>query len=430
MLPPAFTSTLVNLLSFWGLWDLYQPTTTPATAHPSHVHADQTRLSFELRHLHAVSPAARVVLADVPRAPAHLYSTSDHHDRNYHEVQTRPLTSFRPTSLDAYSQARLRSVRRDQSHAVQWEEDEILGPDVESRETLLTLAKMTNNAYIEPEDPQWYDLGGDWNDTYPVGWEPDADGFRGYVFATPDNSTVVLSIKGTSSGLFGGGGPTQKKDKTNDNLLFSCCCASVGFSWTPVCGCHRGGWKCDNDCLEDAMVEDSLFYPIGTNLYNNISYIYPTSNIWIIGHSLGGSLAALLGTTFGAPVVTFEAPGEKMAAGRMHLPSPPSTQHVTHVYHTADPIPMGTCNGVFSSCAIGGYAMESKCHLGRTILYDTVSNLSWPVDVRTHGIVNIIERLLGEPWAPSVEAGREVPVAKAEDDCVECYSWEFGDFPK
>lgn len=50
--------------------------------------------------------------------------------------------------------------------------------------------------------------------------------------------------------------------------------------------------------------------------------MYPDSNIWIIGHSLGGSLASLLGMTFGTPVVAFEAPGEKMAAGRLHLPAP------------------------------------------------------------------------------------------------------------
>lgn len=108
--------------------------------------------------------------------------------------------------------------------------------------------------------------------------------------------------------------------------------------------------------------------------------MYPDSNIWVIGHSLGGALASLLGVTFGAPVVAFESPGEKMASTRLHLPSPvrssslhsttitervwsskPSTQHITHVYHNADPIAMGTCNGVLSSCAIGGYAMESQC---------------------------------------------------------------------
>jgi len=61
-------------------------------------------------------------------------------------------------------------------------------------------------------------------------------------------------------------------------------------------------------------------------------------------------------------------------------------------------------------------------------VYDTVSNASWSVDVRTHGIVTVIEKVLSEPWGPSVEVGREVPEAVAEDDCVECYSWEFEDY--
>ena len=52
--------------------------------------------------------------------------------------------------------------------------------------------------------------------------------------------------------------------------------------------------------------------------------MYPESNIWLIGHSLGGALASLLGVTFGAPVVAFESPGEKMAAKRLRLPSPVS----------------------------------------------------------------------------------------------------------
>ena len=55
---------------------------------------------------------------------------------------------------------------------------------------------------------------------YPFGWEPEDDGLRGHVFVSTDNSTVVIAIKGTSAGGFGGGGPTVIKDKLNDNLLF------------------------------------------------------------------------------------------------------------------------------------------------------------------------------------------------------------------
>ena len=100
--------------------------------------------------------------------------------------------------------------------------------------------------------------------SYPFGWEPDADGFRGHIFATPDNSTVVVSVKGTSlMWPIGGGGPTQRKDKLNDNLLFSCCCARVGPTWSTVCDCYEGGYKCDQGCLEKSLTEESLFYSIG-----------------------------------------------------------------------------------------------------------------------------------------------------------------------
>ncbi|KAF9048570.1 alpha/beta-hydrolase [Panaeolus papilionaceus] len=393
---------------------------TPTTPSP---------LKFELRHLHATdSSSARVLFSDVSLDSISAFADPSGSTKPSYHIQTAVTKTFKPSSYDAYSQARIRSLRFGESQQLDWEEQEIEAPNVESRATLLELAKITNNAYVEPDDPAWYDLEGRWNVSYPFGWEPDADGFRGHVFATEDNSTIIVSIKGTSAGVFGGGGPTTKKDKLNDNLLFSCCCARVDWSWTTVCGCYRGGWNCDSSCLQEALIEDSLFYPIGTNLYNNITYMYPHSNIWIIGHSLGGALASLVGVTFGVPVVTFEAPGEKMAAGRLHLPSPPSTHHVTHIYHTADPIAMGTCNGILSSCALGGYAMESRCHLGKSIIYDTVSNASWAVDIRTHGIVNVIEKLLSDPWPPSVEVGREVPEAAPELDCMECYSWEFGDF--
>lgn len=99
----------------------------------------------------------------------------------------------------------------------------------------------------------------------PFGWEPDADGFRGHVFVSEDNSTVAISVKGTSGPwVAGGGGPTTKKDKLNDNLLFSCCCARVGPTWYPVCDCYSGSNKCDQTCVEQSLVEDSLFYPVGT----------------------------------------------------------------------------------------------------------------------------------------------------------------------
>ena len=64
------------------------------------------------------------------------------------------------------------------------------------------------------------------------------------------------------------------------------------------------------------------------------------------------------------------------------------------------------------------FAMPRSCHFGNIIEYDTVSNLSWSVDVRTHAIAQMIEKVLSQPWAAAVELGREVPPLKRQDDCV------------
>lgn len=76
---------------------------------------------------------------------------------------------------------------------------------------------------------------------------------------------------------------------------------------------------------------------------------------------------------------------------------------------------MCVCVLVHGSCHT---TKHCRCHLGTSIVYDTVSNLSWTVDIRTHGIVSVIEDILKKPWQASSEAGREVPPTKREEDCV------------
>ena len=59
-----------------------------------------------------------------------------------------------------------------------------------------------------------------------------------------------------------------------------------------------------------------------------------------------------------------------------------------------------------------------SCHFGNIIEYDTVTNLSWSVDVRTHAIAQMVDKVLSEPWAAATELGLEVPPLKRQDDCV------------
>ena len=64
------------------------------------------------------------------------------------------------------------------------------------------------------------------------------------------------------------------------------------------------------------------------------------------------------------------------------------------------------------------FCVLGSCHLGNIIEYDTVTNLSWSVDVRTHAIAQVVDKVLSEPWAAATELGREVPPLKRQDDCV------------
>jgi len=91
------------------------------------------------------------------------------------------------------------------------------------------------------------------------------------------------------------------------------------------------------------------------------------------------------------------------------------------------------CTGLGSLCAEAGYALETRCHLGKSIVFDTVGKLGWRVDVQTHTIKTVIQKVL----EAKVEGGwdvnedgvpLDVPIAREEVDCVDCYKWEFGDF--
>ena len=62
----------------------------------------------------------------------------------------------------------------------QWEDVEVRAPDVTDRQTLITLAKMTSNAYVTPDSGEWWPTPG-YNQSIEFGWEPDADGLRGHV---------------------------------------------------------------------------------------------------------------------------------------------------------------------------------------------------------------------------------------------------------
>lgn len=81
---------------------------------------------------------------------------------------------------------------------------------------------------------------------------------------------------------------------------------------------------------------------------------------------------------------------------------------------------MGTCTGVASSCGLAGIALETRCHLGQVIRYDTVSKLGWSANIIHHGIQALIDGVLSKEdlnWGEDGEA-RLVPALTTEEDCV------------
>ncbi|KAF5353594.1 hypothetical protein D9758_013779 [Tetrapyrgos nigripes] len=114
------------------------------------------------------------------------------------------------------------------------------------------------------------------------------------------------------------------------------------------------------------------------------------------------------------------------------------------------------------------YALESRCHVGRKIVYDTVSKLGWSSNVQNHPISVVIDNILakndtdwgkgkgeggenessqeggfgfGWPWGGGKDDDkdegrpawwRDVPEVVWEDeDCEEqeCMTWSFVDVP-
>src|SRR6266545_1569192 len=216
-------------------------------------------ITFRIRHQHAATNTSRILFSDVPQV-AMLSG-----DETQFTLPVLTSKIPRPSSFEALNIARKNWKPGLTPAQLDWDHWAVQTPDVSKRSTLYQLAKMSANSYVldNTTSSDWYDMSGEWSST-PHGWRPEDDGLRGHIFVSDDNSTVVVSIKGTSPGwLVGEGGPTVHKDKLNDNLLFSCCCARVGPTWSPVCDCFKGNYRCDADCVEDSLKDDGLFYPIG-----------------------------------------------------------------------------------------------------------------------------------------------------------------------
>lgn len=325
-------------------------------------------------------------------------------------------------------------IRKQMKNSLQWEEKNILIPDMDNKTTFLSLATMSADAYIiNPWQSKWRNTGPPWPsyDSPGIGW--DDDGVRGHIFVSDKSPTqskqvVIIAFKGTSSQSFDGNSDTVTNDRINDNLLFSCCCARVTNLWTTVCDCYSDiPYTCSKQCLGTELLRKDRYFSSAMEIYKNVTALYPKADIWLTGHSLGGVLAALVGRAFQIPAVSFESPGERLPAERLGLPVPPNNgnndyfEPIWHIGHNADPIYLGVCNGPGSTCALGGYAMETMCHTGLECIYDVVTEKGWHVNILNHRIITVIDEVIA--------TADDIPECKLPPACEDCFNWNFIEEP-
>jgi lipase ATG15 len=336
-------------------------------------------------------------------------------------AQLGPFTiKTAPVKIDR-SQLREFDVRNPVSPL--WVSQHVLGPDIADKQTVLTFANMSEDAYKPGrDDPEWLDVGEAWNNSIPFGWED--SGIRGHVFSDATNSTIIISVKGTTVAMFEGNG-TSAHDKENDNLFGSCCCGQGGpYLWRQVCDCKTGTYTCDQQCISEELVKPNRYYEATLELFDEVVQLYPRANIITTGHSLGGVLASFIGLRQGIPSVTFEAYPQALAAARLGLQvagqDSPLRRNTGgfHFGHTADPVYMGTCNSGSSFCSIAGYAFETTCHTGKRCVYDVVKDWGWRQSTQTHRLRYAIDNV----YAKYDEAA---PCEDEEVTCVDCYLWKF-----
>jgi putative lipase involved disintegration of autophagic bodies len=153
-------------------------------------------------------------------------------------------------------------------------------------------------------------------------------------------------------------------------------------------------------------------------IYLSVKEWYPRhTNIWMAGHSLGGALASLVALTNDLPAFAYQSPGDLQYASRLGLLPQGSAEDLDKflselpIYHfgnTGDPIFLGQCTGVTSSCYWLDYALESKCHTGKECIYGN-KRVSTEIDIfasiQYHSIEYVIKNII-EP-NPEVAAMRE-----------------------
>jgi putative lipase involved disintegration of autophagic bodies len=141
---------------------LSKPVLKPAV-HKVHKNPDTT---FHIRHTFHAPVPSRSHLLD----RRNLYTFNDSSDKEKKPILSSPIDASKVSKFaDGHAvKCKVSTAQWDSGLHVNGltgipEEIKIVIPDVTDRDTIVSLAEMTYNAYIESDKPEWHDVGGDWN---------------------------------------------------------------------------------------------------------------------------------------------------------------------------------------------------------------------------------------------------------------------------
>jgi len=294
-----------------------------------------------------------------------------------------------------------------------------------SYNNIYNLAILSNNVYYERDNKNWNDTC--FNNTNDI--SKDNDTVRAYLFSSEDNKTHIISIKGTTT-MFGKYAKIMNSvynDKFNDNLFYSCCFYKQSNLFKKIDGlkdkkCFQDSdYECKKECF-NVINEYKLNYiniarNIVENLKSNDKYGVDFDEILFTGHSLGGSLATVMAVLYNKIGISFQSPGIKnyiLQSGILH------NNNFDNIYnfgHNADIIFKGKCNGVLSLCYLGGYNIETKCHIGNICEYDAINKLNISESIFTHKLKYVIENIIPN-WKD------DFPECK-KHECKDCEDWTY-----
>jgi putative lipase involved disintegration of autophagic bodies len=285
-------------------------------------------------------------------------------------------------------------------------------------DTTETLAKISYDVYFLQNSTKWIDV--ELDSTIDV--SKDHDQVNAYIFSNSENTQHVIAFKGTS--IYWQTSVKIKSsvynDKFNDNLFYSCCYYKESSIFKNDClDKQEKGRTCYKECYQNSTNYSLNYYNLAKDTMMIASkYINMQDDIIFTGHSLGGMLATMMGLIHNKVVVTFESPGERHYIENAGINyTKEQEKNIYHFGHNADIIFTGKCNGVTSWCYLGGYIMETKCHIGNVCEYDTKGVLDMKESIFTHKIGFVLEEII-QKW------NKTIPSCKKQN-CTECENWTF-----